>query len=252
SVSVARSVIDIHGMVDRDIGNNEWVVSVRNNKLLLLDQNRDDSAQGKTSSNDAGINSESEIGAQTEGDIGHNTRGESEGGSTIYEDETDTKSDSESEIESENERENKTEIPNYIITEMVEDKEDEGGSWGVKRMWKQVIEKPFAILFGPLLNMAIVEAMHRPTSVHPFYAARLEDAQHRLAYIWASVIGVVFGGIHLIGWDFPFATTAELWLWRASSLVLTIIPAIIVVSWRSKVEWWLDPDRLELILFFTT
>ncbi|KAF8648136.1 hypothetical protein AX16_006386 [Volvariella volvacea WC 439] len=116
---------------------------------------------------------------------------------------------------------------------LLEDSQENGGRYAVKSVWEDMIKKPFGIVFGPLLEMTNVEKAVRATSVHPFYAAILNEDQHRLAYFVASVIGVIFGGIHLIGWNFSFLTITELWLWRASSLVLTIIPAFIPISWIS-------------------
>jgi len=46
----------------------------------------------------------------------------------------------------------------------------------------------------------------------------------------AAFIGIVFGGLHCIGWGFPFPTTAERWTWRVMSLMLTIIPSIPVFN----------------------
>ncbi|KAF8659476.1 hypothetical protein AX16_001843 [Volvariella volvacea WC 439] len=133
--------------------------------------------------------------------------------------------------------------------------DQEGAEKGstVKATWWQTIKKPFELIFGPLLEMTNVERAERTTSVHPFYAAVLDGDQHRLAYFFASVIGVVFGGIHLVGWNFDFLTTTELWLWRASSLVLTVTPAIITISWPLYVDWYnvsADDAFIDRLLWF--
>ncbi|KAF8641277.1 hypothetical protein AX16_010056 [Volvariella volvacea WC 439] len=78
--------------------------------------------------------------------------------------------------------------------------------------------------------MAEEGSENRPTSVHPFYAAHMSGKDQNLAIICSSAIGVVFGAIHLVGWNFQFPTTTELWLWRASSLALTIIPFLLAVG----------------------
>ncbi|KAF8641293.1 hypothetical protein AX16_010072 [Volvariella volvacea WC 439] len=74
------------------------------------------------------------------------------------------------------------------------------------------------------------------TSVHPFYAAGMDNEDQELALFCSSAIGIVFGAIHLTGWNFQFSTTTELWLWRAASLVLTIVPLFLAVgialSWK--------------------
>jgi hypothetical protein len=35
-----------------------------------------------------------------------------------------------------------------------------------------------------------------------------------------ALVSMVFGGIHLIAWSFPFPSTVETWLWRGCSLIL--------------------------------
>jgi hypothetical protein len=42
-------------------------------------------------------------------------------------------------------------------------------------------------------------------------------------YFVLPVVGVVFGGIHCIGWSFHFPSRDEAMLWRFSSAVLTVI-----------------------------
>jgi hypothetical protein len=44
--------------------------------------------------------------------------------------------------------------------------------------------------------------------------------------IMMSVVGIVFGGIHCIGWFFNFPSSEEAMLWRVSSAVLTGIAAL--------------------------
>ena len=52
-------------------------------------------------------------------------------------------------------------------------------------------------------------------------------------FICMPVVGVVFGGIHCVGWFFDFPSSAEAMLWRVSSAVLTVVaflsPIIFVV-----------------------
>ncbi|KAF8644825.1 hypothetical protein AX16_008243 [Volvariella volvacea WC 439] len=128
--------------------------------------------------------------------------------------------------------------------------DDQEGIGAMKTTWLQAMKKPFSAVFGPLLEMTNVEETHRTTSVHSFYAAPLNAEQHRLAYQCASVIGVIFGGIHLIGWNFAFLTTTELWLWRASSLVLTITPVFIPLSWQVLCGWYTGPSMIDRLFAF--
>ncbi|KAF8657422.1 hypothetical protein AX16_002219 [Volvariella volvacea WC 439] len=117
--------------------------------------------------------------------------------------------------------------------------------WGI---WA-IIAAPFVAVFGPLESMMLEEGYsNRQTSVHPFYAAWMSDEDSCLAIIYGSVIGVLFGAIHLIGWNFQFSTITELWLWRASSLTLTIIPFFLAIGYvLSIMHTRLDIKSLQYI-----
>ena len=56
-----------------------------------------------------------------------------------------------------------------------------------------------------------------------FYAAEseLENLDGVARVICMSMVGVIFGGIHCIGWFFNFPSSDEAMLWRVSSAVLT-------------------------------
>jgi len=42
-----------------------------------------------------------------------------------------------------------------------------------------------------------------------------------------AIFGVIFGGLHCIGWNFIYPTAFEQYLWHASSLAITAIPLIV-------------------------
>lgn len=42
-------------------------------------------------------------------------------------------------------------------------------------------------------------------------------------------IAVIFGGLHCIGWNSHFLTRTEQLLWRAGSLVITLVPSVLLV-----------------------
>ena len=68
---------------------------------------------------------------------------------------------------------------------------------------------------GPLWESYISD-MKMPT----FYAK--EEHKVKLScVICMTVIGVVFGGIHCVGWFFNFPSSVEAMLWQVSSVVLT-------------------------------
>ena len=56
--------------------------------------------------------------------------------------------------------------------------------------------------------------------VPTFYSAK-QDGSGEIYTFVMSVVGLVFGGIHCIGWFFNFPSSDEAMLWRVSSAVLT-------------------------------
>jgi hypothetical protein len=42
-----------------------------------------------------------------------------------------------------------------------------------------------------------------------------------------AFFGVIFGGLHCIGWNFSYPTSSERTLWRVTSLLITLIPVIV-------------------------
>ncbi|KAF8651843.1 hypothetical protein AX16_004643 [Volvariella volvacea WC 439] len=138
-------------------------------------------------------------------------------------------------------------------------------AWGsVKQSWREyglfsVIVGPFFVVFFPIIHMmGQGGSENRPTSVHQFYAAEIDEEHAILPSFYGAVIGILFGAIHLIGWNFQFSTTTELWLWRASSLVLTVVPAFLAVGsalffagMRHSVETLRDVGFVFIIPTFT-
>ena len=69
-----------------------------------------------------------------------------------------------------------------------------------------------------------------------FYASDLAsepgptgDGDAIARFICVPIVGVVFGGIHCIGWFFNFPSSAEAMLWRVSSAVLTGIAFLLPI-----------------------
>ena len=64
--------------------------------------------------------------------------------------------------------------------------------------------------------------------VPTFFSTEREGDE--IAYVICTpVVGVVFGGIHCIGWFFDFPSSYEALLWRVSSAVLTGIAFILPI-----------------------
>ncbi|KAF8641281.1 hypothetical protein AX16_010060 [Volvariella volvacea WC 439] len=101
----------------------------------------------------------------------------------------------------------------------------------IRTIGEKVVISPLSTIFTPFADMGLEGiSANRPTSVHSFYAATTKGNDLTLSMFYGSVIGVVFGGIHLIGWSFQFPTIIELWLWRSSSLVLIVVPLSLAIS----------------------
>ena len=58
---------------------------------------------------------------------------------------------------------------------------------------------------------------------------------------WFPFVGIVFGGIHCIAWNYAFGSSIEAWLWRISSLLTASVPLLWVLtadyipSWLARV-----------------
>ena len=63
------------------------------------------------------------------------------------------------------------------------------------------------------------------THVPSFYAPRTKSDRYSRMIVFA-IFGVIFGGIHCIGWNFIFPTHSERFIWRYTSVVLTVIPFV--------------------------
>ncbi|KAF8648190.1 hypothetical protein AX16_006329 [Volvariella volvacea WC 439] len=110
-------------------------------------------------------------------------------------------------------------------------KEDIGKRSLLTTFWKRLIKNPFAALFGPLLDMISTgPGISKQMSVTPYSSGYVREKDHALILYGSVVIGVFFGAVHLIGWNFKFPTEEEKKLWRTSSLVVTLFPTLIALK----------------------
>ncbi|KAF8658899.1 hypothetical protein AX16_001943 [Volvariella volvacea WC 439] len=97
-------------------------------------------------------------------------------------------------------------------------------------IWKKGIVGPFSAVFGPLMDMMVErDGDDRGDNFVDATDPSDEDKEKFYAMIYGSAIGVIFGGIHLVGWNFEFPTATEQLLWRASSLVITAVPLLLAI-----------------------
>lgn len=70
-----------------------------------------------------------------------------------------------------------------------------------------------------------------------------------LIFCLLFLLGILYGGVHLSLWNYDFATSAEMILWRISGIALVVIPSILVIilsaaglgsavhaSWKTRSE----------------
>ena len=93
-------------------------------------------------------------------------------------------------------------------------------------------------------------------NVPTFYVSETGLERDEIASIFVMpVVGVVFGGIHCVGWFFSFPSSDEAMLWRVSSAVLTgtafLLPIFLFfMSLFMKMEI-LGNSRLQQLFFIS-
>ncbi|KAF8646098.1 hypothetical protein AX16_007385 [Volvariella volvacea WC 439] len=102
-----------------------------------------------------------------------------------------------------------------------------GIGWLFMALWNLLVARPFRAIFEPLDALAGTHGVKSPTHVGPYYSGNpSENALGGMAVMF-TLIGGIFGGIHLIGWNFRFQTDIERDLWRISSVVITAEPVVL-------------------------
>ena len=96
----------------------------------------------------------------------------------------------------------------------------------------------FTSIFGIIATNDIQSGA---THVPSFYAPTTASDRYSRMVVFAF-FGVVFGGLHCIGWYFTYPTYLEQMLWRVTSLIITVIPIIVapidfLVSNRDLSTW---------------
>jgi hypothetical protein len=67
---------------------------------------------------------------------------------------------------------------------------------------------------------------NRASSAVPMLWSPSMDATFSHAFYLEVSVAIVFGAIHCAAWNASFPSVAEKWLWRSSSLVIIVIPAL--------------------------
>jgi hypothetical protein len=84
-----------------------------------------------------------------------------------------------------------------------------------------------------------------------FYALNATKGEKFFILACAGLIGVLFGGIHCIGWDYFFPSHTETMIWQVSSVIITAIPALVTIgAYGLHVEHKLDKLHYEIAADF--
>ena len=84
--------------------------------------------------------------------------------------------------------------------------------------------------------------------VHTFFFTGDKEDKDKMGYyiFCMPVFGVVFGGIHCVGWFFNFPSSDEAMLWRVSSAVLTGIAFLLPIFFVVVGSLLLGPNNSRL------
>ncbi|KAJ6573001.1 hypothetical protein DFH09DRAFT_1032472 [Mycena vulgaris] len=84
--------------------------------------------------------------------------------------------------------------------------------------------------FAGAVSGGYVEPDYNPmesNSVPSFWSMESAHADvGRRGFAMACFVGTIFGAIHCAAWNTDFSSTAEMWMWRACSLLVTAIPML--------------------------
>ncbi|KAJ7059198.1 hypothetical protein C8F01DRAFT_274847 [Mycena amicta] len=109
--------------------------------------------------------------------------------------------------------------------------------------------RPWWIKFGSLVGVAYDQEDYNPIgndAVPTFWYSSEEDVDAIDDNIWLFtnygefLVAAIFGAIHCIAWHAAFPSIAELWLWRASAVLIVGVPLSLMTL------MWLDRRGLRL------
>ena len=110
--------------------------------------------------------------------------------------------------------------PNQAIREPLEPPEPPGE-------WKDKLDDFRKLLIGVAYDEINFE---RRSRVPTFYSGRLSPYRSLGVFIAEVVCAVIFGGIHLIAWNFIFPSHVEQIMWRVSATIVATIPIMWVFA----------------------
>ncbi|KAF8655496.1 hypothetical protein AX16_003026 [Volvariella volvacea WC 439] len=129
------------------------------------------------------------------------------------------------------------------------------GRWGRQELWekewytglwpcKERLKRTLLAICAPLKDMARRIANAKRTEIHS--AGDLTVRDWRRMVSWMSIVGALFGGIHVMAWDTQFSSPILQVLWRACLVIITTLPLLIgllliIHDYRKEyttLSWW--------------
>jgi len=90
------------------------------------------------------------------------------------------------------------------------------------------IIEPFIVVWSSMKDLITCETLPKDpnqSSVPTFYAP--SSPIDIVAAFVGLCVGIIFGGLHCVGWYFEFPSSAETFIWRTSAATITAIPLIL-------------------------
>jgi len=84
-----------------------------------------------------------------------------------------------------------------------------------------------SIIFTSVFGIVTTSNIQHGASHVPSFYAPVTSSDRWSRMVVFAVFGVIFGGLHCIGWYFNYPTHSEQTLWRATSLIITVIPPVV-------------------------
>jgi hypothetical protein len=84
-----------------------------------------------------------------------------------------------------------------------------------------------SFIFTAVFAIVTTSSIRLGASHVPSFYAPITQSDRWSRMVVFALFGVIFGGLHCVGWTFEFATHPEQRLWRSTSLAITAIPLIV-------------------------
>ena len=110
-----------------------------------------------------------------------------------------------------------------------------------------IVFAPVTFVLLSFCDIFLTETIPTDAKHVPMFYALNPRTKRDISALFFLLLGIVFGGLHCIGWNFVFPTEAERTLWRAASFSITVIPFVFGhfqavdkfwtgrnISWRSE------------------